>query len=146
MKRNGAPDTTDRNADILEIVPIMRPLVYQHPQLAKGDCASQEGSKGAIREKKRRDTDRRYFGELSRYYQLPLGKKAWGRPLLLKKSKYKRPRQINDILLTCVLLSIEGPGQPPSSNRTSPRANCLDVDRGGIVDMSSRPHHRVCRT
>jgi hypothetical protein len=93
MKRNGAPDTTDHNADVLEIMSVIRPVVYQHPQLTKGEWnPSQEGSKNARREKRRRNTDRGHFRELSRYYRLPLGKKAWGRPVLLRKRKHKSHR------------------------------------------------------
>ena len=90
MKRNDAPDAPDRNADVLEIVPVIRSVVYQHPQLTKGEWnPSQEGSESAMREQRRRNIDRGHFRELSRYYQLPLGKRAWGRPVLLRKRKHR---------------------------------------------------------
>ncbi|KAF9780974.1 hypothetical protein BJ322DRAFT_1082559, partial [Thelephora terrestris] len=83
----GLTELPSRNkalAHVLEVVPMIRPRLYQHPQLATGGCEpSPAGSKSAKRERRRRNVDREHFGELSRYYPLPLGKMEWGRPLLL---------------------------------------------------------------
>jgi hypothetical protein len=74
-------------------VPMIRPLLYQHPKLATGGCKpSPGGSKSAKRERRRRNVDREHFGELSRYYPLPPGRREWVRSLLLKEGKHNRHR------------------------------------------------------
>lgn len=71
-KRSDAPDRTDRNLDVLEIMPLFRPAVYQESQLfeAKPRPVLAEATRHAEIERRRRKEDRMLFEELSRYYRL----------------------------------------------------------------------------
>ena len=90
MKRNGIPNSTCYNPDILEIIPKIRSAVCQHPRLfvkgGRNPCA--DNSRRAVKERKRRESERTLFGELSRYYQLPPNKKMWTRPPLLERGEH----------------------------------------------------------
>ena len=71
------------------IIPTIRPLVYLHPYLFKGASAQTSEGKNAKKERGRRDMERMWFEELSRYYQLPVGSRdKWTRPQLLSKGKH----------------------------------------------------------
>jgi len=87
-KQNGAPDTTNFNLGVLELLPTFRQVVYQEPQLLEGQARQLPGAtRHAELERRRRREERSLFEELSRYYELPLRQKKWRRPELLKKGK-----------------------------------------------------------
>ena len=65
--------------------------MYQEPRLLEGEARRLPGAtRHAELERGRRERGRALFEELSRYYELPQGKKKWRRPELLKKGKHQQ--------------------------------------------------------
>ena len=74
-----------------KLIRLVRPRVYQEPRLkTQPDQRTAAGSrsKNAELEYKRRNVERRWYEELSQFYQLPEGKGEWTRPPLLLKGKH----------------------------------------------------------
>ena len=71
------------------MIPAIRPPVYQGPHLRKGYVKrTAEGSKNADDEFERRNVERGFLQELSRYYLLKEGDSEWVRPKLLLRGKH----------------------------------------------------------
>ena len=82
-QRNDAPDTI---AAAVEVIPTIRPMVYQNPHLLKSQPKETEPvSKYAMIERGRRKVESSLCGELSKYYTRENG--LWPRSELLAEGK-----------------------------------------------------------
>ena len=89
------PDPITWNIVATGIIPAIRKLEYTQPRLVPAGATRMAKvatcrSKFAISEFERREEERRLFQELSKYYPLKRGQRAWGRPELSSLGKHKR--------------------------------------------------------
>ena len=99
ISQNDGPDLTDCGTVAVGIIPEIRSVVNPEPCL-RGEPGDRDpvASRNADEEFERRNAERRLLQELSQYYRLQRGKKAWTRLSLLlsgkhgcHRSTYKRP-------------------------------------------------------
>jgi len=84
------PDQIDCDAGVVGVLRRTRDPEYEEHRLAKGrGIRTKTGSKTANKEYERRNVERRYYQEISQYYELGLGQEVWTRPSLLLKGKHK---------------------------------------------------------
>ena len=89
-------------------------MVNREPILAKGESKGTEKPKGrAQKERIRRDEERVYLEELSRYY--PRASGLWTRPTLLTEGEHRDVRRAGGIPLTDSFISGAGPGDSSRS-------------------------------
>jgi hypothetical protein len=91
VKRDGVPELVGCNTVAVDIIPTIRPVVYEHPCLFTRRAKLEQGPKNTKvtgRERERRATERALVRELSRYYKLGKDQNKWGRPQLLEKGKH----------------------------------------------------------
>ena len=110
MRRQGTPDPVCHTSVTLKQISRFREAVYKYPCLAVVECEPRAGGsfdtqmeQHRLREKQRRDEERRLFGELSKYYWLEgnddvsdrgVYKKVWRVPALLKEGKPMAERSL----------------------------------------------------
>ena len=79
----------------VDIISTIRKLEYSQPRLVPAGALARVQvatcrSKLANSELERRNEERQLFQELSKYYPLKRGQKAWGRPNLSSLGEHKR--------------------------------------------------------
>ena len=132
MEQNDAPDPAGYNAAGVEAISKNRDVVHQEPCLLVLPREASEPAPASQAEvgRKRRDTLRGLFQELSRYYPLDGKKPYWMCPGLLAKCKHGRFKYAGDIQLTPLFTSGERFGGPPRT-LTSELLNAWSVDTDG---------------
>ena len=116
-------------------------MVNQKPILAKGETQGKEQPKQrAQRERIRRDEERGYLEELSRYY--PRASGVWTRPTLLTEGKHRHVQRTEGIPLTDFFISGAGPGDSSRSPMDPERVGAwsVNVDHDGFVVSPGYPN------
>lgn len=120
IQRNDASDTIGSDSVAVDVIPTIRQVVYHEPSLFMVRAKQGErNSKGAEKERNRRNVRRGLFQELSRYYLCLSG--SWTRAKLLSKGKHRRTQYVGDFPLTHPLISCAGFRDSPYSPRDSGR-------------------------
>lgn len=89
------PDPVTYDAVAVNAIPTIRELEYSQPRLLSGyelENVATCRSKSANDQFERKNGERQLFQELSKYYPLKQGHRAWGRSELLSLGERKRNR------------------------------------------------------
>ena len=92
------------NAVFAEDLPTIRDVVNEEPRLLVNESSEPPVSERAAVFRVKRDIDREFHEELSRYYPLK-GEMLWTRPALFLKGKHGRMQRTGNIPLTRFVIS-----------------------------------------